>query len=230
MVKELHNVAIRIESGKDALFAPIDHKICLLFVNYNSHGYLGYPVINDCKLFAENIRKNYGYKCWYVCNATRRHAAKLMKEFVSRENAKVVMFYAGHGAGIRDSNGDEKDGRDECFCFSDGYLVDDEFCDIINNNMKAKQLICITDACHSGTIYDIERIKPEIKSKMTCLSSCSDSQTSKQLEKNGMFSLQFWQCFNTRTKILDFEKINKRLDWFDQKVTMYPPNNYKIDF
>ena len=230
MVKELRSLAIPIKSSNDILFAPRDHKICILFVNYNSRGFLGKPVINDCALFAEHLKTHYGYKCWYICNAKRSVAASVMKTFMSKKDAHLVIFYAGHGASIHDSNGDEKDGRDECFCFSDGYLVDDEFCNIINNNLQAKQLICITDACHSGTIYDIERIKPELKAKMTCLSSCADSQTSKQLEKNGMFSLQFWQCFDKNSKILDFDKINKRLDWFDQKVIMYPPNNYKIDF
>ena len=221
--------AKEIRNEQDIKLTDDEKKVCILFVNYNSGGFLGQPVINDCGEFAKNLI-GFGYKCFFICNSKVSTATEILKKVLSMKDKRIVFFYSGHGTIVYDSNGDEADGRDEAFCFSDRYFVDDEFCRLINEYLKCEKFICISDACHSGTIYDIEHVDKDKQDKITCISSCADNQTSKQLEKNGIFTLNFWRCYNKSTKRLDLSKINNSLDWFNQTVIMYPKNNKFIDF
>ena len=146
------------------------------------------------------------------------------------KNKTIVFFYSGHGSTINYMDSDENDGRDESFVFKDRFFIDDEFCNLINKYLDCEKLICITDACHSGTIYDAEKVDKDKQNKITCVSSCLDFQTSKQLDKNGVFTMNFWKCFNKQTKQLDVKEINKRLDLFNQRIVMFPNNSQTIDF
>ena len=82
-----------------------------------------------------------------VRNALTSYANNLGKDDI------FIYYYNGHGASIKDQNGDERDGRDEVFVLSDGKkdmrFVDDELNDYLNT-IKARKLI-LFDACHSGT-------------------------------------------------------------------------------
>lgn len=212
---------------KDALDKD-DDKILIEFLNYDSGGYLGQAIINDGDMFAKNLKK-LGYKCFFICNTTAKNAQKILSKLVALEDKTIAFFYSGHGTYLHDEDGDEVDGKDEAFVFNDSYFVDDDFADIINDDFKCKKLIALTDSCHSGTVWDLETIKPELKEKLTCVSSCLDNQTSIQLDKNGMFTLFFWQCWDDDSKVLNVKKLNDRLDRFGQKITIHAKDNI-IDF
>ena len=54
-------------------------------------------------------------------------------------DAKTLFFhYSGHGSYIKDENGDEVDGKDECLCPIDyaysGMIIDDEIKGILQNS------------------------------------------------------------------------------------------------
>ena len=70
---------------------------------------------------------------------------------------KGVVFFAGHGTWVPDVHGDEVDGRDECLCpydmSADCLLVDDELAECWIEIKPGAQLVFITDACHSGTVF-----------------------------------------------------------------------------
>lgn len=73
-------------------------------------------------------------------------------------NDRVLFYFSGHGTGVRDLNGDEKDGQDEALVLYDfvphskGLLVDDEIAALMKR-FKAEKVIMAVDACHSGTVY-----------------------------------------------------------------------------
>ena len=204
--------------------------LCVMFTNYNCRGYLGQPVLNDCEEFARNLTEHFNYKCVFICNADCKTARNLLIQMLSIPDKKVVFFYSGHGINVKDVNGDEKDGLDEAFCFRDANLVDDEFCRLVNTNLRCKHFICISDACHCGTIYDANKLRPELHDKVTYVSSCEDHQTSKQLAKNGVFTYNFWNCFDTKTKELNIKLINRRLSFFDQHMIIFPEYRKTVDF
>jgi hypothetical protein len=101
-----------------------------------------------------------------------------------KNSDNLVLFYVGHGTTVRDTGGDETDGQDEAFVFDDGTISDDELIKHLIENKKAgSHLTLVTDACHSGSIWDIQggnvkgRTLPE---GIISVSASNDAQTAKQ--------------------------------------------------
>ena len=106
---------------------------------------------------------------------------------------RVWIHYSGHGCAINDTNGDEKDGRDECIVPADyynGVITDDLLKRVLRYFNKNTKVTCIFDCCHSGTIgdlrykymipklYVIENFKSKCYSNVLLISGCMDHQTS----------------------------------------------------
>lgn len=108
---------------------------------------------------------------------------------------RVWIHFSGHGCGIKDNDGDETDGQDECIVPSDyqrrGVITDDLIKRVLRYFHKNTNVTCVFDCCHSGTIGDLkflyrnDRNVPEKVNKTSkcnaniCLiSGCMDSQTS----------------------------------------------------
>ena len=73
----------------------------------------------------------------------------------------LYFHYSGHGAQIRDTNGDEPDGMDEILCPTDlsygngGFrnaIVDDEIQTILGGLKPGVGFLFVSDSCNSGTI------------------------------------------------------------------------------
>lgn len=106
----------------------------------------------------------------------------------------VWIHYSGHGSYVQDTNGDEKDGQDECLVPCDyetnGMIPDDYIKSLFSYFNPRTRVICVFDCCHSGTMGDmkyswnsarsvaIENIECNIPSKIITLSGCLDAQTS----------------------------------------------------
>lgn len=72
----------------------------------------------------------------------------------------LFFHYSGHGASVRDDDGDEPDNKDECLCPVDynsaGLLRDDEVFKLLVAPLpEGAKLTCVLDCCHSGTILDL---------------------------------------------------------------------------
>ena len=183
-----------------------DMKIALVFCNSyaGTVNDLGDCAIND-GILAHDCLKELGYEvfCFYDegINDTRKVLTSVLK---SPMIEKVCVYFIGHGVRRTDTgtDKDESDGYDECFVFKDGIMRDDEMrrilCTSTPPSMRRKDLILISDSCHSGTIFDIDHAdytKNNIKAISFC--ACSDSQTAKQdwIERkgNGVFTRYFWK-------------------------------------
>ena len=104
----------------------------------------------------------------------------------------VWIHYSGHGCGVRDLNGDERDGKDECLVPSDyathGLVKDDHIKNILRNFNKNTKVTLVVDCCHSGTIADLKyryvhgqkyiESSTVCPAKIVCISGCKDNQTS----------------------------------------------------
>ena len=62
------------------------------------------------------------------------------------------LSYAGHGAQVPDTNGDEEDDMDETWCCFDRQLVDDELADLWGKFQPGVRILMLSDSCHSGTV------------------------------------------------------------------------------
>ena len=106
----------------------------------------------------------------------------------------VWIHYSGHGAGVVDRSGDERDGRDECLVPSDyataGLIPDDFLERIFRHFNRNTRVVFVCDACHSGTMCDVkyswesatkctvENVLCAVPARVLTLSGCMDDQTS----------------------------------------------------
>jgi metacaspase-1 len=79
--------------------------------------------------------------------AALRTAAKTLKS-----GDFFFLSYSGHGGQIKDSNGDEVDGKDETWCLFDGQLIDDELYFALSQFAAGVRVLVLSDSCHSGSV------------------------------------------------------------------------------
>ena len=182
----------------------------------NTFAGLGRVPIQDAELFAKNLPE---YQVNLLIDPSTKLLTNTFKEMIQIPNAHVLFAVFSHGTQINDVNGDEKDGYDEAIVMKDGLLLDDKITKLINKHRKCAKLTLIADICHS-TVFDYKDY--ENKNNLTILTACADHQTSKQLSRNGVFTMQFWNCYNKHTGILNVNELGRRLNLFDQTPQIYP--------
>lgn len=130
----------------------------------------------------------------------------LVKKANSGKTKVIFVTYAGHGTQTPDKNDKdfEKDGKDECWVFTDyrkkGLFKDDYLrrylLDKINKDVL---VIIISDSCHSGSMADLSYVynssnkslndsKTKVdnkKARIIQFSGCMDPQYSQELKLNG---------------------------------------------
>ena len=220
--ENLNKYAVNIRSVEKFTEKTVGDKVLIMFLNWNVPIFssLGQPVINDGEVIAK-LCKEIGYDCYYVCNSSVKMAKKILEKTFSMKHKRIIFYYSGHGTSTTSTDHTEEDGRDENFVFAGGYLKDDDFAKILEDNFHCDHLSLIADCCHSGTIFDLEKLPENISSKICSLSSCSDSQTSIQLVKNGIFTLELCQLYDKDTGIIDVEKLKNRLEYWNMSVKTF---------
>lgn len=172
-----------------------------LFVvnDYNGTKYdLGDGPDNDAYNMAKMVGRH-GFNNYYLRNATKHEFLHWLDYFFQNTSVHLVVFYVGHGTSVKDLQGDEADGFDEAFFFRDGVMIDDILIQhLCENKNPTSKLTLLTDACHSGSVWDIQggnfkgRQLPE---NIISISAASDAQTAKQTvvekQEQGMFSYNF---------------------------------------
>lgn len=82
-----------------------------------------------------------------VLNAIRKAAAELEPGDI------FLLTYAGHGASVPDTSGDERDdGKDETWCLYDRQLLDDELYEEWARFKEGVRILVVSDSCHSGSV------------------------------------------------------------------------------
>ena len=111
----------------------------------------------------------------------------------SNENDNIYVHFSGHGTYVKDTNNDEKDGKDEVFVpinYNEGLISDDVLFSIVSKT-KCKTLL-VFDCCHSASICDLpyryDCVNHELKlnienntalnKHITMISGCRDEQSS----------------------------------------------------
>lgn len=118
----------------------------------------------------------------------------LAEETREKHITHVFISYSGHGTYMKDTNGDEEDGRDEALVPVDyaksGMVRDDELCEIVASIDPNTRVTVLFDCCHSGTALDLpyrfvgrQETAPCSKGsrchpKTVMISGCMDAQTS----------------------------------------------------
>lgn len=160
------------------LFCILCSKTCgqtkrALFIGLGEQLDMTWEKINGDSDFAyvEAFLQNAGYKnIKFIINrqATKKNIVKAFHSLAQdcRNGDIVYIHFSGHGQQMKDANGDESDGLDECWIPYDAYKVpcskdygekhlsDDEI-NILLKEIKNKigeegKILVVVDACHSG--------------------------------------------------------------------------------
>lgn len=104
----------------------------------------------------------------------------------------LVFYFSGHGSNVPDFCNDEVDGFNETLCPVDyrtaGMIIDDEInATIVRPLPKGAYLHAIVDACHSGTILDLQHVYRPSQDSSRYVRTCDTWMFS--IEKN---SILFW--------------------------------------
>ena len=204
------------------------NRVCFLMCNtYTRSDYhLGVGPLNDAYTVASNHHKM-GFTIYFLHNSTKEEFIEYLKLFLKHTKKELTIFFTGHGASVKDKNGDESDGFDEAMVFDKGYIVDDDLAKILRENANGKtRIILLTDCCHSGSIWDIQSCKKlgiKMPPNIISLSAAKDSQTAKQTtigkKSQGIFTYFFWKFVNEDPKITPKQlegKINPSIKNFNQ--------------
>jgi hypothetical protein len=120
---------------------------------------------NDAAAMVALLQQRFGFKAEEIVLLKDREVTletlrkTLRKNLVDELPADGVgvFYFAGHGLGIPDQNGDEADGLDEALVMHDttkshlgSYLADDEI-QLLLEAVKTPNLLLLLDTCHSGT-------------------------------------------------------------------------------
>lgn len=120
--------------------------------------------INNWKNTLKNKRGFTSISTLLESSATRANILYYMTTFVNslQSGDSGVILFCGHGSNIQDLNGDEPDGRDECFVSVDMRAVtDDEIGSILSLAVPNIKLDVVLDCCYAGTGTRSILIKPE---------------------------------------------------------------------
>lgn len=177
----------------------------LLFgINYNGDESLKLNgCINDVIHMANLLQHRWGFTT-DICTDTHQSqyitAMGIMRKLYEiavksyKDSLDVIwIHYSGHGTYMKDKNGDEKDGRDECLvpidCAKSGVIPDDFISHFIRMINPMTKVITVFDCCHSGTMGDlplnwmnfwnvnIENRHFNIPCQILSFSGCLDTQT-----------------------------------------------------
>jgi hypothetical protein len=112
-----------------------------------------------------------------------------------------IWFYAGHGNGADDEDGDEADGQDEelCFVTQDGYynpMKDDWIAQLIQSFDPETHILVVTDCCHSATVCDLENADMAGR-PVVHLAAVKDEQCAQDLGDGGAFTSSLLETIET---------------------------------
>jgi hypothetical protein len=148
--------------GRDVLGIPLCGlptsltKAAFLCVNtYTSYRLaLGTGAIHDAVSLAKLLR-NFGFEIFFVHNPHVRNFLKYLDVFFRVTSDTLLLYYVGRGMSLRTQGPGEP--RDQAFVFDDGILADDDLAaHLVAHKNPASQLVLLTDACFSGTVWDIQ--------------------------------------------------------------------------
>uniref|UniRef100_A0A6C0IG83 Peptidase C14 caspase domain-containing protein n=1 Tax=viral metagenome TaxID=1070528 RepID=A0A6C0IG83_9ZZZZ len=168
-----------------------------------------------------------------VNKPTKKNILDAFKTLLMNTKAGDLVFwlFSGHGSYVKDSNGDEESGYDQCIYTLDGkFIIDDELKSLIQNYLhKDACLFALFDSCFSGSVLDLkyqymdslnydkyfEHSKEDTTNgNVVMISGCNDRQTSADAfidgKASGAMTWSFLESFKNN-KNLTFRALVKSM-------------------
>lgn len=185
---QLNSLAIDVSGLSPESFQKGIARVCFIAANSYSTGgggSLGVGPLNDAITVAANHRVM-GYHVYYLHDGKMSQWKAFAEMFMELATERLTLYYTGHGSSATDENGDEADGSDECFCFVDTYIIDDDLAAMVKSHYKGNARWCLlSDCCHSGTIWDIptdiKKAEKEFPANVISMSAAQDAEQAMQV-------------------------------------------------
>jgi len=211
------NISQTLSSNRNAL---------LIGMNYPETTYKLSGCVNDINTIEKLLIEKFNFKNIVKLHdsssilPTKINILLQLKLLLTQSNSGDVLFfhYSGHGAQIKDINGDETDGMDEViipvdYFSNNSIIVDDDIKGIIQENLKeGVKLIVLMDCCNSGTIFDLKynydsnwnqvvnNKSLDTKGDIILISGCSDPQKSYDTYVNSIYQGSTTRSFTETIK------------------------------
>ena len=140
-------------------------KALLIACNYRGTDNELRGCINDANNLKSKLETTYDFKNITVLSddtglkSTAINIINELRKLLDNSNPGDTLFvsFSGHGTHMKDTSGDEKDGRDEMFVTLDNQCIrDDELKLFVQTKLKKDvKLFMLFDCCHSGSILDL---------------------------------------------------------------------------
>jgi hypothetical protein len=153
-VRDLKEIGRDLSAIPIARLPPSIEKAAFLTINtYTSYRLnLGTSPLNDALLFAKRMKK-FGFALYFLHNPHARNFLRYLDVFFRNVTGQLVLYYVGQGNGALT----DAEATDEAFVFDDGPIYEDDLIThLIDNKNPNSEVILVTDACNSGTIWDIQ--------------------------------------------------------------------------
>ena len=123
-IKQLLEIGCDASTTPVKLFTQPITRVCFCCVNtYTTAArQLGVGPLNDAITVGANHRLM-GYFVYFLHNPKKKVFMEYLEMFMRMTSENLTVYYTGHGAQIKDTNGDEADGFDEVMVFDDGYML-----------------------------------------------------------------------------------------------------------
>lgn len=146
-------------------------KAVLVGINYKNSDLQLRGCINDVKNMTSLLQTNFGFDNENIKLLTEEDQITPTKTNIienivwltrdANPGDTIVFYYSGHGSYIKDTTGDEVDGKDEVLVpldyDSQGYISDDMLFDYLLKPLQTGvKVFLMTDCCHSGTLFDLK--------------------------------------------------------------------------
>ena len=142
---------LKLESNKKSFLNPKSFYALIISVeDYKFLDDLRTP-LNDGKIIGELLNKKYGFKTKYLNNPNRNDITKALNNLQKnlKETDNLLIYYAGHGIEINnDGYWLPKNAKknDDTYWLSNDYLTRKI------KNIKASNILVLSDSCYSGTL------------------------------------------------------------------------------
>jgi len=188
-----------------------------LVIGINYAGQLHSCLSDAVKMKSFCTSRGYQVKLLLENDATKQGILAGMEWLFSSQLSDYLLFYSGHGTGVKDGNQDETDGQDEAIVPFDyksaGYIIDDYIRRQLDRLPNQTSFIGIFDCCNSGTIADLlftytynagtyTQPGKYIPNKVVCtISACTDQQKALDTGVYGLLTQGFLQAMGTKNSI-----------------------------
>mgnify|MGYP001810138818 CR=1 FL=1 len=233
---------------------PVSTKYAVIIGNQYNNTLPG--CFADADMIQKLLIKFHGYKSGDILllrdanYVTTLAALNILVTKANQGKNELFFFYSGHGSFLKDNDGDESSGNDQCIVPVDykskGLVTDDKIHEIFLKLPSNIKLRCVFDCCYSASILDLqfkmhndglfanETPRNALYADVVCLSACGDSETAASaynLDRNNRWQGALTVFFNdiitsgngdaTLKNLVDFIGNKLSANSLNQTTTIY---------